>query len=58
MKYNSVGSLVFSVDHKEESVDSVKVSDVRASILKRLDQLLRNGDLLQAIELDDTVNME
>jgi hypothetical protein len=58
MKYSSVGSLVFSVDHKEESVDSVKVSDVRASILKRLDQLLRNGDLLQAIELDDTVNME
>ena len=58
MKYNSVGSLVFSVDHKEESVDSVKVSDVRASILKRLDQLLRDGDLLQAIELDDTVNME
>tara|TARA_R110000796_G_scaffold149216_1_gene266065 strand:- start:203 stop:379 length:177 start_codon:yes stop_codon:yes gene_type:complete len=58
MKYSSVGSLVFSVDHEEESVDSVKVSDVRASILKRLDQLLRDGDLLQAIELDDTVNME
>ena len=52
--YSSVGSLLFTVEHEEESVDSVKALDVRTNILKRLASLT-DEDLLSAVELDDTV---
>jgi len=55
--YSSVGSLMFSVEHEEESVDSVKASDVRTNILKRLASLT-DEDLLSAVELHDTINEE
>ena len=55
--YSSVGSLLFTVEHEEESIDSVKASDVRTNILKRLASLT-DEDLLSVIELDDTVEEE
>ena len=54
MKYNSVGFLGFSVDHKNKCVDkSVQANDIRKAILNMLNKL-SDEDLVQVVELHDT----
>ena len=55
MKYNSRGFLGFSVDHEtKDSDNSVRADDIRKAIIKRLADLT-DEDLIQSVELDDTV---
>jgi|TARA_E500000305_G_scaffold82068_1_gene67906 hypothetical protein len=57
MKYNSRGFLGFSVDHEtEDSDESVRADDIRKAIIKRLADLT-DEDLIQSVELDDTVEV-
>jgi len=54
MKYNTVGYLGFTVDHKKESVSSMKPDNIRNEILHRL-ALMTDDELYAEIDWGETI---
>ena len=57
LKYNSVMSLLTSIDHKNIDGSDITADQIRKKFLNRLNNL-DDSDLLEAIILEDTANCD
>jgi len=56
-KYNSVMSLLTSIDHKNIDGSDITADQIRRRFLDRLNNI-DDSELLEAISLEDTVNCD
>ena len=54
IKYNTVGYLGFTVDHKKESVSNIEPDNIRNEILHRL-ALMTDDELYAEIDWGETI---
>ena len=54
MKYNTVGYLGFTVDHKKETVSNIEPDNIRNEILHRL-ALMTDDELYAEIDWGETI---
>jgi len=57
LKYNSVMSLLTSIDHKNMDGSDITADQIRKKFLNRLNNL-DDSELLEAIILEDTANCD
>jgi|TARA_R110001599_G_C11729375_1_gene606547 hypothetical protein len=57
LKYNSVMSLLTSIDHKNIDGSDITADQIRKKFLNRLNNL-DDSELLEAIILEDTANCD
>ena len=57
VKYNSVMSLLTSIDHKNMDGSDITADQIRKKFLNRLNNL-DDSELLEAIILEDTANCD
>lgn len=57
MTFNSVGALLFSIDHEHEDTRTITPTEIRIAIARRL-AMVDDDDLNEVVGFEDTIDQD
>ena len=57
MTFNSVGALLFSIDHEHEDTRTITPTEIRIAIARRL-AMVDDDELNEVVGFEDTINQD